>query len=299
MRNIRSCSTPNNGYSQATSAHGWWHARYRASGRSSTDETTDKTLVSAPLRLLIVASLLWLLPLLACGSFAPRPTPTPTTMSPVDNFSTPTNPAIAPTLAVAQITPLPLIATNTAAPEPTLAPTSAAPTGTGLQAGQPARVTAPAGLNMRTNPASSAGLILQLATGIRVTVVEGPTTADNFTWWRVDDGQGNVGWVADGDAETVWLSPQVGEVQPVDRAPRVGDRVAVTMPDNGQLSVRVSPGTNATLVARVNAGEQMTVINGPQQAGGFTWYQVRSDNGGVEGWAAAGDGATRWLSPLE
>lgn len=289
MRNIRSCNTLNNGHSRETAHQRWSHA------------IDGAALVKSPLRLLIVASLLWLLPLLACGSFAPRPTPTPTALAPADTFVTPTNDdgALAPTLAVSQITPLPLIPTNTAAPEPTAAPTSAAPAGTALQAGQPARVTAPAGLNMRTNPASAAALVIQLATGIRVDVVEGPTAAENFTWWRVDDGQGNVGWVADGDNETVWLSPQLGDAQPVNRAPQVGDRVTVTMPDNGQLSVRTAPGTNATLVARVNAGEQLTVLNGPQQAGGFTWYQVRSDNGSIEGWAAAGDGDTRWLSPLE
>ena len=288
MRNIRSCNILNNGHSRETAHHRWW-------------TTASKALVKSPLRLLIVASLLWFLPLLACGSFAPRPTPTPTALAPAYNFATPTSDAgaLAPTLAVAQITPLPLIPTNTAAPAPTAAPTSAAPAGTTLQAGQPARVTAPAGLNMRTNPASAAALVIQLATGIRVDVVEGPTEAENFTWWRVDDGQGNVGWVADGDNETVWLSPQLGDAKPVNRAPRVGDRVAVTMPDNGQLSVRTAPGTNATLVARINGGEQLTVLNGPQQAGGFTWYQVRSDNGSVEGWAADGDGDTRWLSPLE
>jgi len=261
-----------------------------------------EALVNAPLRLLIVASFLWLLPLLACGSFAPRAIPTPTPAAPVESFTTPDSPtvAVAPTLVVAAITPLPLIPTDTPpSAEPTAAPTTAVPAGNTLQAGQPARVTAPAGLNMRTSPASSAALILQLGTGQRVTVVEGPTTADNFTWWRVDDGQGNVGWVADGDNETVWLSPQLGDPQPVNRAPTVGDRVIVTMPDNGQLSVRSAPGTNAALITRVNAREQLTIINGPQQAGGFTWYRVRSDNGSVEGWAAAGDGETRWLSPLE
>ena len=38
---------------------------------------------------------------------------------------------------------------------------------------------------------------------------------------------------------------------------------------------------------------------GPQPAGGFTWYQIRSDNGSILGWAADGDDTSRWLSPLE
>jgi hypothetical protein len=32
---------------------------------------------------------------------------------------------------------------------------------------------------------------------------------------------------------------------------------------------------------------------------GFVWYQIRSDDGGIEGWAADGDDNKRWLSPLE
>jgi hypothetical protein len=105
--------------------------------------------------------------------------------------------------------------------------------------------------------------------------------------------------VADGDNETEWLSPTIGQAQAVNRAPRVGDRVAVTMPASGQLSVRAVPGPDAALLTRVNSGEQLTVLDGPQQAGGFTWYRVRSDSGAVEGWAADGDGEDRWLSPLE
>jgi len=294
MRNIYSRRTHSQASTISVSAHRHFGHLWR--------RLAGEALVNGPLRVFIGASFLWLLPLLACGSFAPRAIPTPTPAAPVESFTTPDSPtvAVAPTLVVAQITPLPLIPTNTPpAAEPTAAPTSAAAAGNGLQAGQPARVTAPAGLNMRTNPASSAALVLQLGTGQRVTVVEGPTAADNFTWWRVDDGQGNVGWVADGNNETVWLSPQLGEPQPVNRAPNVGDRVTVTMPDNGQLSIRSAPGTDAALITRVNAGEQLTIVNGPQQGGGFTWYRVRSDNGSVEGWAAAGDGESRWLSPLE
>lgn len=257
------------------------------------------------LPLLLALSLLWLLPALACGSFAPRPTPTPTANTP-DTFFPLTNTVTAgegePEAGiqpVPQATPAPLIPTDTPVAEPTATFTATPAPGTALQPGQPARVTAPAGLNMRIEPASSATLVLQLGTGQRVTVVEGPVSGGNFTWWRVDDGQGNIGWVAERDAETVWLSPQLGEAQPVNRAPRVNDRVSVTMPAGGQLSIRALPGSDAPLLTRVNPGQQFTVLDGPQSAGGFTWYRIRSDDGQVEGWAADGDGTTRWLSPLE
>jgi len=249
-----------------------------------------------PIRVLFALSLLWLGPTLACGSFAPRPTPTPT-LSAVTNNPDGTDVAGGTQIAVATATlALPPTETPTLVPTPTEVFTPTPQPGTALAAGQPARVVAPAGLNMRTEAASGAQLILQLGTGIRVTVLEGPVDAEGFRWWRVDDGQGNVGWVAERDAETEWLSPQLGQAQPADRAPRVDDRVQVTI---AQLTIRSVPGVDAATVAQVNDGQQFTVIAGPQSANGYQWYQIRSDDGAVEGWAAEGDGSTRWLSPLD
>ena len=255
------------------------------------------------LRSLLLLSLLWLAPALACGSFAQRPTPTPTTpptAAPVIQV----NPDAA-TPAVA--TPLPQLPTDTPVPQAaapitaTAAPAAPAapPAGNVLAPGAPARVTAPAGLNYREAPSSQAALIGQFGTGVLVTVLEGPVNADNFIWWKIDDGQGNAGWAAEGDGDTEWISPRLGDPQPVNRPPRVGDRVSVTMPAGAQLSVRATPGTNAQLLVRVNPGQQLTVLAGPQSVDGFNWYQLRSDDGSVEGWAAEGDGTTRWLSPLE
>lgn len=249
------------------------------------------------LRALLFLCLLWLIPTLACGSFAPRPTPTPSPIPAITN-NTGTE---APSTSVA--TPLPQMPTDTPVPEVTEAVTETEPTpappptgGNALAPGQQARVTAPAGLNYRESPSSSAALIGQFGTGQLVTILEGPVSANNFTWWRIDDGSANVGWAADGDGETVWISPQLGDPQPVNRAPRVGDRVVVS---TGQLSIRSTPGTNAPLVTRANPGQQFTVLAGPQSVNGLSWYQIRSDNGSTEGWAADGDGTTRWLSPLE
>lgn len=243
---------------------------------------------------LLALSVIWAGPVLACGSFAPRPTAVPTPVA-----ATPAPGATPTPLVDLQATPLPLVVADTPTPEPTATFTPTPLPGTALAAGQPARVTAPAGLNMRDAAATSGALLLQLSTNQRVTVLEGPVDADNFRWWRVDDGMGNVGWVAESDGATTWLSPQLGVPQPVDRAPRVGERIQVTMPAGGQLSVRLTPGTNAELVARVNPGDQFTIMAGPQEASGYTWYQIRSDDGAIEGWAADGSGSERWLSPLE
>jgi len=262
-------------------------------------------------RLVLGFSVIWLAPTLACGSFAPRPTPTPSpvavpTLMAVPGAETPV-PAAAGLIIVddtpvastgGEITGSIQTTTTGAITTGTTIATAAAPpaaAGTVLAAGQPARVTAPNGVNMRETASTAGTLIIQLGTGQLVTVLEGPTQADQFTWWRIDDGTGRTGWVVDGDGETVWLSPQIGVAQPVNRAPRVGERVVIS----SQVSVRALPGASATLLTYANNGAQFTVLAGPQTADGYTWFQIRSDDGTIEGWAADGDGTTRWISPLE
>jgi hypothetical protein len=243
------------------------------------------------LRALLLVALVWAGPTLACGSFAPRPTPTPTLTPPPQE-----TPAAGEPNVQSVATPAPPVMTDTPTPEPTPTFTPTPEPGTALVSGAPARVTAPAGLNLRQEPSTGSQLVIQLGTGVLVTISEGPVDADGFTWWRVDDGQGNAGWAADGDGETEWLSPRLGEAQPANRPPRVGDRAVVTAP---QLTIRALPGVDAPVSARANEGQQFTVFAGPQSANGYTWYQSRSDDGAIEGWAADGDGTDRWLSPLE
>ena len=241
------------------------------------------------LRGFLALSLIWLVPVVACGSFAPRPTPTPTPL-PIavsGDASTPT------------ATPIPSVATPTFTPAPTPTFTVTPAPGTALTAGQPARISAPNGLNLRSAPSASGQLLTRLATGLLVDVLEGPTVAEDFTWWKLDDQQGNIGWAADGDGETVWISPQVGEARPVNRDPKVGDLIQVTTQTGQFLTVRAQPGTDAAVLARVDAGRRFSVLGGPQTANGFTWFQIRADDGSLEGWAAVGDGTTRWISPLE
>ncbi len=243
------------------------------------------------LRLLLAAALLWGLPTLACGSFTSRPAPTPTPLSPAPSADNSPAPLQTPIPLAATETPLPIVptATFTATPLP----------GTALSIGQPARVVAPNGANLRAEASTTATLVRYLPARLKVTLLDGPTEAEGYRWWKLDDGEGNVGWAVENDGETDLLSPQMGEPEPVDRSPRVGERVRVTMANNGQLSIRETPGTDSNLVTRVDPGQEFTVTGGPQDVGGYTWFQIRSDNGEIEGWAAESDGTERWLSPLE
>ena len=63
--------------------------------------------------------------------------------------------------------------------------------------------------------------------------------------------------------------------------------------------MRALPGIGAAVVARASTNDTFTVVAGPQAADGYFWYQIRSDDGQLEGWAADGREDERWLSPLE
>lgn len=246
---------------------------------------------------LLAFSLLWVGPILACGSFQPRPTPVPT----LPPAAATANAEAERALAQPTNTPVFIIEpTATFTPQPDLpTPTPVPVVGGTLTVGQAARVSAPGGLNIRQAPSTAGVLVTRLGFGQRLSVLEGPISADGYIWWKVDDGQGNVGWGAQGNESEEWLSDQVGDAQPVNRSPRVGDRVRVTMEQGQLLTVRTVPGTSAVVATQVPNGSEFTVLAGPQSANGYFWFQIRSDDGRVEGWAADGSDGTRWLSPLE
>lgn len=241
---------------------------------------------SAPRRrwLLCACLLLSLLPGLACGNLLPGPEPTVP-------IPTATPVAVEPTSTP---TPLPTATpTDTPAP-PTPTPTPLPPGALRLDA--PARVIARQGLNVRETPSTSSKQLGRFAPGTLVTVREGPVEADGYRWWQVESGQGLNGWVADGDAEDVWLTGEIGEPRPVNRPVRFGDRVVVTTTGGKWLALRYQAA--GTLIRRVAAGTQFTVKDGPVDAEGFRWWLLVDDEG-REGWAAERDKETRWLTPME
>lgn len=169
-----------------------------------------------PIVILIAASL-------ACGGFQVRVTPTPTL-----------EPGAAPTLEPTRVfaaTPQPSDAPTVAATEPPAAtPTVAA---TAAPAVRVARVIATGGLNLRDSASAKGKLVGRLAANATPAVLEGPTKADNYDWYRVDAGGGVSGWVAAGPANDPWLKieeQQVGApaaaASPTTAPPKLVDRVA-------------------------------------------------------------------------
>ena len=278
---------PSGRYPKTVSSNVGWNTAATNAGAVE-KRIGEKPANNVPMGLLVIA-LVWMGPILACGSFQPRPTPTrqPLVATTSGNAPTPEQPS--PTTAPTAVPP----PTVTVAPPPTPTLVVRNP----LNIGEQARILIAGGLNIREQPTIGAPVVTLLAQGKRVLVLDGPTGSEGYVWWKVDDNQGNVGWVAGGAGDEQWISAQVGELRPVNRAPIIGDQVVVTL--LGKLSVRALPGVTSVIEARASTNERFLVVAGPQAADGYFWYQIRSEDGQVEGWAADGSEGERWLSPLE
>lgn len=67
---------------------------------------------------------------------------------------------------------------------------------------------------------------------------------------------------------------------------QVGDTVQVYGTSPGCLNIRQSYSTSASVVTCVPDGTQLTVIGGPQNNNGYTWWNVKMSSG-VSGWAVS------------
>jgi|GEM_PF-1487402 len=124
-------------------------------------------------------------------------------------------------------------------------------------------------LNLRDGPSLDAGVIDQLPTYAAVTIVSGPQAADGYDWYEVDSDAGT-GWVAG-----AFLASPADLIA-------IGDTVQVI---DGDLNLRDAPGLDSEVIDVMPDGTQLTVVDGPEDADGYTWFQVESDEFG-SGWAA-------------
>ena len=124
-------------------------------------------------------------------------------------------------------------------------------------------------LNCRSGAGLVADVRSSLPEGVRLTILDGPFTADGYTWYEVQASDSRVGWVA-------------GEFLAVASAEfAIGAAVRVT---GGALNLRDQPGLAAN-IRRVMADNDVLVVRGGSEvADGYIWYRVW--NYGGEGWAA-------------
>ncbi len=80
-------------------------------------------------------------------------------------------------------------------------------------------------------------------------------------------------------------------------APRIEIGSTVAVVGSNGIRIRSSPGTDNTVNTVLDIaepGEVFTIVAGPQEANGLTWWRVRDANGS-EGWAAETDGVQELL----
>ncbi len=111
-------------------------------------------------------------------------------------------------VAALPLTPIarpPLQTSPRPSPRPTLTQPAASPTPIAvpvLAVGRRARVANLNGapLRARANPGVNQPIVARIAEGSEVTLLEGPTQADGYIWWRIE-GEAGSGWSAQGNPE--------------------------------------------------------------------------------------------------
>jgi uncharacterized protein YgiM (DUF1202 family) len=75
---------------------------------------------------------------------------------------------------------------------------------------------------------------------------------------------------------------------PTEIAP--GASVVVKGTRGAGLNIREEPSRQARIVVSAKDGDELTVLDGPEEAGGYVWWKLRTQDG-KEGW-----GASEWLA---
>jgi uncharacterized protein YraI len=165
------------------------------------------------------------------------------------------------------------------------------------------------GVNFRDSAGSDGDIITTLDTGILLEIVEGPESADGYTWWMgivqnedsVD--QGISGWIVedfltveDGEAPT----PDVDDETPTPTAtatetPDDGDDDEELTFDNagwiivvdGPVNLRENPGLQGDVIRTLSTDETATVVNPSvlTDRDGYTWINVTTEDDET-GWVA-------------
>jgi len=87
--------------------------------------------------------------------------------------------------------------------------------------------------------------------------------------------------------------PTTATPEPTPTKVEIGPGVEVEVVDTGVdgLSFRSGPGTNYARLKTVYDGDTFTVLEGPEEAGGYHWWRLEDDAGTI-GWVA-----DNWLQP--
>jgi uncharacterized protein YgiM (DUF1202 family) len=128
-------------------------------------------------------------------------------------------------------------------------------------------------VNLRAEPGLDAEVLLKLNSGTTATVLDGPVDADDYVWYQLDV-DGTAGWTA-GDFLDIAGTGS-------DTSFAIGATVTV---NDDRVNLRAGTGLDADILDKLATGTTATILDGPVDADGYTWYQLDVD--GVTGWVAS------------
>ena len=148
---------------------------------------------------------------------------------------------------------------------------------------------------VRNLPGTSAPSVVvgQLEGGSYFHVLGGPTCVDGYNWWEVE-GNGVIGWTADGTFGEHWVTPETcGNGMYTGLRPNITGRVTPGLPN----VIRATPNGGGQ-VGSIPAGGQFTILNSAPACDnvGRMWWYVNYN--GIIGWTAEGENGTYWLEPV-
>src|SRR5690606_9497936 len=110
--------------------------------------------------------------------------------------------------------------------------------------------------------------------GVTGTVLGGPTSANGYTWWRIQTSAGT-GW-----AVQDWMVETDGGTTPPPTGKfAVGDTVRVTE----RLNLRSAASTAGSVITVLQVNATGEVLSGPSTGSGYKWWRIRTSAG--TGWA--------------
>jgi uncharacterized protein YraI len=165
------------------------------------------------------------------------------------------------------------------------------------------------GVNLRDTAGTSGDVITTLDTGIQLEIIDGPETADGYTWWMgvvqnedsVD--QGVSGWIVEdflsvddsqspGDnTPTLSATSDTGMTPTPTSTPDGGEvtfeNAGWVMVTDGPVNFRKNPGLNGAIVRQLVDGDTGTVVDPSEliERDDFTWINITARDG-VRGWIA-------------
>ncbi len=125
-------------------------------------------------------------------------------------------------------------------------------------------------LNMRADASVDAEIVTTLQNGTWATVVDGPVTGDDYSWYQVEYDDYS-GWVA---AEFLTDISTTGSLT-------TGATVIV---NTESLNMRSASGSTSEVVQVLEGFAEGQVIGGPETVDDMVWYQVDFD--GAQGWVS-------------